>query len=183
MCPGFGERGIEGKILTVKYIREKNIPFLGICLGLQCAVIDFARNVCGLKNANSTEFKRSRYNVIDIMEYQKSIKVKGGSMRLGAYPCIVKKKSLAYTCYKNEIVNERHRHRYEVNNDFRQVLSKHGMIFSGLSPDGSLIEMIELPKKIHPFFIASQFHPEFKSRVVNPHPLFREFVKACKEMS
>ena len=183
VCPGFGERGIEGKILTVKYIREKNIPFLGICLGLQCAVIDFARNVCGLKNANSTEFKRSRYNVIDIMEYQKSIKVKGGSMRLGAYPCIVKKKSLAYTCYKNEIVNERHRHRYEVNNDFRQVLSKHGMIFSGLSPDGSLIEMIELPKKIHPFFIASQFHPEFKSRVVNPHPLFREFVKACKEMS
>lgn len=180
VCPGFGERGIEGKILTVKYIRENNIPFLGICLGLQCAVIEFARNVCGLKNANSTEFKRSRYNVIDIMEYQKSIKVKGGSMRLGAYPCIIKKKSLAYQCYKKEFVNERHRHRYEVNNDYRQILSEYGMKFSGMSPDGSLVEMIELPEKMHPFFIASQFHPEFKSRVVTPQPLFREFVKACK---
>ncbi len=180
VCPGFGDRGIEGKIQTIKYIRENKIPFFGICLGLQCAVIEFARNVCNLKNANSTEFKDSKYNVIDIMEYQKSVKIKGGSMRLGAYPCIIEKNSLAYQCYKKEFVNERHRHRYEVNNNFRKVLSENGMKFTGLSPDESLVEMIELPKSMHPFFIACQFHPEFKSRVVTPHPLFREFVKACK---
>ena len=180
VCPGFGDRGIEGKIQTIKYIRENKIPFFGICLGLQCAVIEFARNVCSLKNANSTEFKETKYNVIDIMEYQKSVKIKGGSMRLGAYPCIIEKNSLAYQCYKKEFVNERHRHRYEVNNNFRKVLSEKGMKFTGLSPDESLVEMIELPKSMHPFFIACQFHPEFKSRVVTPHPLFREFVKACK---
>ncbi|MBK6537651.1 MAG: CTP synthase [Ignavibacteria bacterium] len=180
VCPGFGDRGIEGKIQTIKYIRENKIPFFGICLGLQCAVIEFARNVCSLKNANSTEFKETKYNVIDIMEYQKSVKIKGGSMRLGAYPCIIEKNSLAYQCYKKEFVNERHRHRYEVNNNFRKVLSEKGMKFTGLSPDGTLVEIIELPKSMHPFFIACQFHPEFKSRVVTPHPLFREFVKACK---
>ncbi len=179
VCPGFGERGIEGKIAAIKHVRENKIPFFGICLGLQCAVIEFARNVCGLKNSNSTEFKDSRYNVIDIMEYQKSVKIKGGSMRLGSYPCIIEKNSLAYKCYKKEFVNERHRHRYEVNNNYRKALTDKGMLLSGLSPDSTLVEMIELPKSMHPFFIASQFHPEFKSRVINPHPLFREFVRAC----
>lgn len=181
VCPGFGDRGIEGKIECIKYVREKKIPFFGICLGLQCAVIEFARNIAGLKGANSTEFKQSRYNVIDIMEYQKSVKIKGGSMRLGAYPCIISKNSLAYKCYKKEFINERHRHRYEVNNEYRDTLSDKGLVISGISPDGSLVEMIELPKSKHPFFIASQFHPEFKSRVINPHPIFREFVKAAKE--
>jgi CTP synthase len=181
ICPGFGYRGVEGKITAIKYVRERGIPFFGICLGLQCAVIEFARNICGLKNANSTEFKESKYNVIDIMEYQKSVKIKGGSMRLGSYPCIIEKKTLAHKAYKKEFVNERHRHRYEVNNNYRRALSAGGMIFSGVSPDGSLVEMIELPKSMHPFFIAGQFHPEFKSRVVKPHPLFREFVRACKE--
>jgi CTP synthase len=149
---------------------------------LQCAVIDFARNVCGLKNANSTEFKQVKYNVIDIMEYQKSVVLKGASMRLGSYPCIIEKNTLAYTCYKKEFINERHRHRYEVNNTFRSVLQKHGLIFSGVSPDGSLVEMIELPQRIHPFFIASQFHPEFKSRLIRPQPIFREFIRACKRL-
>ncbi len=179
VCPGFGERGIEGKISAIKFVRENKIPFLGICLGLQCAVIEFARNVCNLKNANSTEFRNSKYNVIDIMEYQKSVKIKGGSMRLGSYPCIIEKNSLAYKCYKKEFVNERHRHRYEVNNNFRKTLSDNGMKLSGLSPDSTLVEMIELPKSVHPFFIASQFHPELKSRLIEPHPLLREFVKAC----
>jgi len=182
VCPGFGERGIEGKISAVKFVRENKIPFLGICLGLQCATIEFARNVCGLKNANSTEFKNSRYNVIDIMEYQKSVVLKGASMRLGSYPCIIEKNSLAYKCYRKEFINERHRHRYEVNNNFRRVLSDKGLLLSGLSPDGSLVEIVELPQKIHPFFIASQFHPEFKSRLINPQPLFREFVKACSNI-
>ncbi|HEY5534083.1 MAG TPA: CTP synthase [Ignavibacteria bacterium] len=181
VCPGFGDRGIEGKIKAIKYVRENKIPFFGICLGLQCAIIDFARNVCKLKNANSTEFKNSKYNVIDKMEYQKTIKTKGGTMRLGSYPCIVEKRTLAYECYKKEFVNERHRHRFEVNNNFRKVLSSNGMIFSGLSPDGTLVEIIELPKEKHPFFIASQFHPEFNSRVISPHPIFREFVSACKK--
>jgi len=180
VCPGFGDRGVEGKIEAIRYIRENKIPFFGICLGLQCAVIEFARNVSKLKNANSSEFKDTKYSVIDIMEYQKSVKIKGGSMRLGAYPCIIEKNSLAYKCYGKEFVNERHRHRYEVNNNYRKALFEVGMKFSGLSPDGTLVEMIELPKSIHPYFIACQFHPEFKSRVVNPHPLFREFVKACK---
>lgn len=182
VCPGFGDRGIEGKISAIRYVRENKIPFFGICLGLQCAVIDYARNVCGLKNSNSTEFKVTRHNVIDLMEYQKSIVVKGGSMRLGSYPCIIRRDSLAYKCYKKEFINERHRHRYEVNNAYREILSKNKMILSGLSPDGSLVEMIELPEKIHPFFIASQFHPEFKSRLINPQPIFREFVRACKEL-
>ncbi len=182
VCPGFGERGIEGKITAIKYVRENKIPFFGICLGLQCAVIEYARNVCGLKNANSKEFKENiKYNVIDLMEYQKSVKVKGGSMRLGSYPCIINKKTLAYKCYKREFINERHRHRYEVNNNYRKILSDNGLIFSGLSPDGSLIEMIELPENIHPFFIATQFHPEFKSRLIRPHPIFREFVKSAIE--
>ena len=180
VCPGFGERGIEGKIQAVKYVRENKIPFFGICLGLQCAVIEYARNVCGLKNANSSEFKITRHNVIDLMEYQKSVVLKGASMRLGSYPCIIEKNSLAYKCYKREFINERHRHRYEVNNNYRKILSEKKMILSGLSPDGSLVEIIELPQKAHPFFIATQFHPELKSRVINPQPIFREFIRACK---
>lgn len=179
ICPGFGKRGVEGKIKAIKYVREKKIPFLGICLGLQCAVIEFARNVCGLKSANSSEFEKSKDSVIDIMEYQKSVKVMGGSMRLGSYPCIIEKNSLAYKCYKKESINERHRHRYEVNNNYRKLLTENGLKLSGLSPDSTLVEMIELPQTKHPFFIASQFHPELKSRIINPHPLFREFVKAC----
>ncbi len=182
VCPGFGDRGIEGKIIAIRYARENFVPFFGICLGLQCAVIEFARNVCGLKNANSKEFKDTRHNVIDIMEYQKSVKVKGGSMRLGLYPCIIERKSLAYKCYRKEFINERHRHRFEVNNKYRKILSDNKMIFSGMSPDGSLVEMIELPQSVHPFFIASQFHPEFKSRLVRPHPIFREFVAAASEI-
>jgi CTP synthase len=182
VCPGFGDRGIEGKIATIKYVRENKIPFFGICLGLQCAVIEYSRNVCGLKNANSTEFKQSKYNVIDIMEYQKSVVLKGASMRLGSYPCIIEKNSLAYKCYKREFINERHRHRYEVNNNYRKILTDNKMILSGLSPDESLVEMIELPQKIHPFFIASQFHPELKSRLINPQPIFREFIRAVKEL-
>ncbi|MEP7146345.1 MAG: CTP synthase, partial [bacterium] len=183
VCPGFGDRGIEGKITAIKYVRENKIPFLGICLGLQCAVIEFSRNICKLKNANSTEFKVTKYNVVDIMEYQKSVKVKGGSMRLGAYPCIIEKTTLAHKCYKKEFTNERHRHRYEVNNNYRNILTSNGMKLSGLSPDSTLIEIIELPENVHPFFIASQFHPELKSRLVDPHPLFREFVKACKNFN
>ncbi|MDD5360591.1 MAG: CTP synthase [Ignavibacteria bacterium] len=180
VCPGFGERGIEGKVAAVKYVRENKIPFFGICLGLQCAVIDYSRNVCGLKNANSSEFKNTRHNVIDLMEYQKSVVLKGASMRLGSYPCIIEKNSLAYKCYKREFINERHRHRYEVNNNYRKILTDKHLVLSGLSPDGSLVEIIELPQKVHPFFIATQFHPELKSRLINPQPIFREFIRACK---
>ena len=183
VAPGFGSRGVEGKIDAIRYVRTNKIPFFGICLGLQCAVAEFARNVCGMKNANSSEFKDTRYNVIDIMESQKSITEKGGSMRLGSYPCIIAKGSLANKVYKTEFINERHRHRYEVNNDFKEVMSSKGMNFSGISPDGKLVEMIELPHKMHPYFIGCQFHPELKSRVVLPHPLFRDFVKACKEFT
>jgi CTP synthase len=176
---GFGERGVEGKIKAIRYVREKKIPFFGICLGLQCAVIEFARNVCGMPGANSTEFKKTKYNVIDLMTDQKGVKNLGGSMRLGAYPCIVMKGTKAYKAYRKEFISERHRHRYEVNNKFRKKLAEHGMIFSGVSPDNALVEIIELPD--HPWFVAGQFHPELKSRAINPHPLFREFVRAGKE--
>ncbi len=179
---GFGERGIEGKILAIKYARENKIPFFGICLGLQCAVIEFARNVCGIKKANSAEFiKNNSFNVIHIMPEQIKIKQKGATMRLGAYPCILKKKTKALDAYKKPKISERHRHRYEVNNKFRDVLEKNGMIISGLSPDEKLIEMIELED--HPWFVGCQFHPELKSRATNAHPLFREFVKAANEFS
>ncbi len=176
---GFGERGVEGKIKAIRYVREKKIPFFGICLGLQCAVIEFARNVCGMPGANSTEFKKTKYNVIDLMTDQKGVKNLGGSMRLGAYPCIVMKGTKAYNAYRKELISERHRHRYEVNNKFRKKLAENGMIFSGVSPDNALVEIIELPD--HPWFVAGQFHPELKSRAINPHPLFREFVRAGKE--
>ena len=176
---GFGERGIEGKIEAIRYVREHNIPFFGICLGLQCAVIEFARHVCGLKGAHSTEFKKTKNNVIDLMMEQKGVKNMGRTMRLGAYPCILAKGSKAFKAYRKDLISERHRHRYEVNNKFRKKLTEGGMIFSGVSPDNSLVEIIELAQ--HPWFVAGQFHPELKSRAINPHPLFRNFVKAAKE--
>ncbi len=175
--PGFGRRGIEGKILAIKYAREHNIPFFGICLGLQCAVIEFARNVCGLKTAHSTEFEKTNQNVIDLMETQKGIKNKGGTMRLGAYPAIIAENTLAYKAYQSREISERHRHRYEVNNEFRQILIDNGLVCSGLSPNGELVEIIELPD--HPFFVGVQFHPELKSRVITGHPLFIAFIKAA----
>lgn len=178
---GFGERGIEGKINAIRYARENNIPFFGICLGLQCAVIEFARNVCGMKKAHSSEFKKTNFSVIDLMTEQKSIKNMGATMRLGAYPCIIQSGTKAYASYKTDYISERHRHRYEVNNKFRRTLSEHGMIFSGLSPDRELVEMIEIPD--HPWFLGCQFHPELKSRATKAHPLFREFVKAALKYS
>ncbi len=179
---GFGERGIEGKILAIKYARENKIPFFGICLGMQCAVIEYARNVCDIKKANSAEFtKKNSFNVIHIMPEQIKVKQKGASMRLGAYPCILKKKSKALDAYKKPKISERHRHRFEVNNKFRDVLEKNGMVISGLSPDEKLVEMIEIED--HPWFVGCQFHPELKSRATNAHPLFREFIKAANEYS
>jgi CTP synthase len=173
---GFGHRGIEGKIKAIRYVRENKIPFFGICLGLQCAVIEFARNVCRMKDANSAEFKMTKHNVIDLMAEQKGITEKGGTMRLGSYPCTVKKNSKAFEIYGKINIAERHRHRYEVNNKFRKALEDAGMVFSGIYTQKDLVEMIELPG--HPWFVACQFHPELKSRVTNAHPLFREFVRA-----
>ena len=178
---GFGERGIEGKIKAVQYARENDIPFLGICLGMQCAVIEFARNVCGIKNANSSEFKKNKFSVIDLMPDQKNIKNMGATMRLGAYPCNIKDKTQTYKAYQSLYISERHRHRYEVNNKFRNILTENGLVLSGLSPDRELVEMIELPDKR--WFVACQFHPELKSRATKAHPLFREFVKASLELS
>jgi len=175
---GFGDRGIEGKLKAIQYSRDKSIPFFGICLGLQCAVIEFARNKCNLKNANSIEFdKDTPHPVIHIMESQKNIKDMGGTMRLGAYACILKEKSQALKSYGTNYISERHRHRYEVNNDYRRVLQENGMVLSGLSPDGNLVEMIEIEN--HPFFVGCQFHPELRSRITEPHPLFVNFVKAA----
>ena len=177
LLPGFGSRGSEGKILSCKYAREKNIPFLGICLGLQCAVIEFARNVCGLKNANSTEFnKKTPYPVIDLMESQRAIKAKGGTMRLGAYDCEIKPGTKTYTAYRQKKISERHRHRREVNNRYRERLEKNGLKISGINRELNLVEIIELPD--HPWYVAGQFHPELKSRVSKAHPLFRDFIKA-----
>lgn len=173
---GFGERGIEGKINAIKYARENDIPFLGICLGMQCAVIEFARNVAGYSKANSSEFKKNKFSVIDLMPDQKNIKNMGATMRLGAYPCTIQDNTKAKEAYKTNFISERHRHRYEVNNKFRNVLSEKGMVFSGLSPDMELVEIAELPDKR--WFVGCQFHPELKSRATKAHPLFREFVKA-----
>lgn len=174
---GFGNRGIEGKIEAIRYARENNIPFLGICLGMQMAVVEFARNVLKLKDANSEEFdKNSKNQVIHIMETQKNVTKKGGTMRLGAYPCIIKKNTLAYKIYKSEEISERHRHRFEFNNDYKEKLEKNGLVCSGVSPDGTLVEIVELPK--NKFFIAGQFHPEFKSRPDRPAPLFTSFIKS-----
>jgi len=177
VAPGFGERGIEGKIQAVNYVRTRNIPFFGICLGLQCAVIEYARNVCGMHDANSTEFKQTEHNVIDMMLAQKNVKDYGGTMRLGAFPCKLEKGTKAQKAYNRELIHERHRHRYEVNDAFKAKLQEKGMVFSGICPDNGLVEMIELPD--HPWFVAGQFHPELKSRATNAHPLFRDFVKAA----
>jgi CTP synthase len=173
---GFGERGIEGKIKAVRYARENNIPFLGICLGMQCAVIEFARNVCKIPKANSSEFKKNNFSVIDLMPDQKNIKNMGATMRLGAYPCNIEEGTIVNKTYRNTFISERHRHRFEVNNKFRKTLAEYGMVFSGLSPDRQLVEMMEIPA--HPWFVGCQFHPELKSRATKAHPLFREFVKA-----
>jgi CTP synthase len=174
---GFGERGIEGMIRAVQHVREKKIPFFGICLGLQCAVIEFARHRAGLKKAHSTEFKNTRQNVIDLMSEQRGVRNLGGTMRLGSYPCVIQKGTRSYRAYKKEFINERHRHRFEVNNKFRKRLTDAGLILSGVSPDNNLVEMVEIAD--HPWFVAVQFHPEYKSRAINPHPLFRDFVKAA----
>jgi len=182
VAPGFGHRGIEGKILSVKYVREKGIPFLGICLGMQCAVIEFARNVLGLADANSTEMVRNTTNpVIDLMESQKGIIDKGGTMRLGAYLCVLKKGTKAAAAYHKPEIHERHRHRYEFNNAYLEQFEKAGMIPTGTNPETGLVEIVEIPK--HPWFVGVQFHPEYKSSVVNPHPLFVNFVKAALENS
>ncbi len=177
---GFGVRGMEGKVEAITYCRENKVPFLGLCVGLQVAVIEFARRVCGLEGANSTEFDpQTRYPVIYLMPGQRGLKRKGGTMRLGAYPCWIEPGTLAYRCYRRRKISERHRHRYEVNNRFLPTLKRFGMVASGRSPDGKLVEIIEL--KDHPFFIATQFHPEFKSRPLDPHPLFVSFMKASYE--
>lgn len=175
---GFGPRGTEGKIATVRFAREKHIPFLGICFGMQLAVVEFARDVCGLAGANSSEVDpETPYPVIDLMSAQKGLAQKGGTMRLGMYPCITLDGSLAQKIYGKKKISERHRHRYEFNNEYRSTLEKHGMVFSGLSPEGDLVEIVELAD--HPWFLASQFHPEFKSRPLDCHPIFRGFVRAA----
>ncbi|MFN8628142.1 MAG: CTP synthase [Candidatus Binatia bacterium] len=175
---GFGPRGTEGKIAAVRYAREAKVPFLGICFGMQMAVIEYARNVCGLERANSTEVdEHTPHPVIDLMTGQRAVTRKGGTMRLGTYPCVLREDSLALRVYGKRKINERHRHRYEVNNAYRQALAQRGLILSGLSPDESLVEMIELAD--HPWFLASQFHPEFKSRPLDCHPMFKGFIKAA----
>lgn len=174
---GFGDRGIEGKITVCRYARENNIPYLGICLGMQIAVIEFARNVCGLKDAHSSEFAKTPNAVIDLMEEQVGITNKGGTMRLGAYPCNTREGSMLRNLYNSELISERHRHRYEFNNAYRETVTKHGMLISGTSPDGKLVEAIELPA--NKFFIGVQYHPEFKSRPNKPHPLFVGLLEAA----
>lgn len=175
---GFGDRGIEGKIRAIRYARENNIPFFGLCLGMQCAVIEFARNVCGLKGANSAEFAPDTpHPVIDLMPEQAAVEEKGGTMRLGVYPCKVNEGTLTYAAYQDEIIYERHRHRFEYNNAYRQQLSDAGLVIGGTLPSGRLVEIIEL--RNHPWFVGTQFHPEFKSRPTRPHPLFRDFIGAA----
>jgi CTP synthase len=175
---GFGDRGSEGKIAAIRYAREKRVPFLGICLGMQMAAVEFARNVCGLERANSTEFDtQAPHPVIDLMETQRAVSGKGGTMRLGAYPCVLQNDSIAARLYGREQISERHRHRYEFNNEYRGPFTAKGLVLSGLSPDGNLVEIIEL--KGHPWFLGCQFHPEFKSRPMQGHPLFRGFIQAA----
>ncbi len=180
VAPGFGGRGIEGKILAVKYARENKIPFFGICLGMQMAVIEFARNVLGLSDASSTEVRPQTANpVIDLMEEQKTLTTKGGTMRLGAYACKIKDGTLASKIYGEKLIKERHRHRYEFNSKYEEAMEKAGLVFSGKNPDTGLVEIVELPQKQHPFFIGVQFHPELKSTVLKPQPIFVSFVKAA----
>jgi CTP synthase len=176
VAPGFGDRGIEGKILSVKYAREHQIPFFGICLGMQCAVIEFARNVIGWADAHSTEMVRStEHPVIDLMESQKGVTEKGGTMRLGAYPCVIKKGSRAHKAYGTTHISERHRHRFEFNNEYLPDFEKAGMHAVGINPDSNLVEIVEIPS--HPWFVGVQFHPEYQSTVLAPHPLFVDFVR------
>lgn len=178
VAPGFGERGIEGKIDAIKYVRENNIPFLGVCLGMQMAVIEFSRNVLGLKGANSTEMDlETPYPVIDLMEEQKNITDKGGTMRLGAWACELEDNSIVAKVYKSKTIKERHRHRYEFNSEYKKQIEDAGMIATGFNPETNLVEIIELPS--HPWFVGVQYHPEYKSTVDNPHPLFVAFVKAA----
>ena len=178
VAPGFGERGLEGKILAIQYIREHNIPFLGICLGMQMAVIEFARNVAHIENAITAEVNPCATNkVIDLMEEQKQITQKGGTMRLGAWDCSLKKDSKIYDAYKKENISERHRHRYEFNNKYKKILEEAGLLCSGINPTTGLVEVIEVPN--HPWFVGVQYHPEYKSTVASPHPLFVAFIKAC----
>lgn len=179
---GFGDRGIEGKIEAVRYARENKIPYFGLCLGMQMAVIEFARNVVGLDGANSAEFGEFEYPVIDLMPDQKGVEM-GGTMRLGLYPCKLAEGSVSRGVYGEELVYERHRHRYEFNNVYREEIAEKGLIFAGLSPDGKLVEIVELPRSEHPFFVGVQFHPEFKSRPNRPHPLFNEFIKTASELT
>ncbi|MBU1118928.1 CTP synthase [Patescibacteria group bacterium] len=180
---GYGKRGLEGKIKAVRFVREHDIPYFGLCLGLQMAVIEFARHVCGLKTANTVEAQpNTKYPVIEPMEEQKKLLEKkqyGGTNRLGAYECAVKKNTISSKAYGKNMVSERHRHRYEVSNDYRDILSKHGLVFAGVNPKLDLVEIIENPS--HPWFVGTQFHPEFQSRPLAPHPLFKSFIKACKE--
>lgn len=178
VAPGFGERGIEGKIKAIKYAREHKMPFFGICLGMQCAVVEYARNVLNLEQAASTEVDQKTPNpVIDLMPEQKKITKKGGTMRLGAYPCQLTRGSNAFKAYKTTLIKERHRHRYEFNNDYRELFEKSDLHATGINPDQNLVEIVELKK--HPWFVGVQFHPELKSTVENPHPLFVDFVNAC----
>jgi CTP synthase len=175
---GFGPRGTEGKIKTVQYVRENGVPFFGICYGMQMAVIEFARNVCGLEGAHTTEADpNTPHPVIDLMIAQQALAQKGGTMRLGSYPCVIKEGSLAHRTYGKRKISERHRHRYEFNIAYRERIEKGGMVLSGTSPDGELVEMVEIPN--HPWFLACQFHPEFKSKPLDPHPMFRGFIKAA----
>ena len=176
---GFGNRGIEGKIASVRYAREHKIPFFGICLGMQCAVIEFARHRCGIVNANSSEFDETVPAVIDLMPDQVDVEDKGGTMRLGLYPCKVYPGTLTEKAYGEPLIYERHRHRYEFNNEYRDTLTKNGLILGGTSPDGRLVEIVELPQSEHPWFLGCQFHPEFKSRPTKAHPLFRDFIAAA----
>ncbi|WP_424964176.1 CTP synthase [Ekhidna sp.] len=180
VAPGFGERGIEGKIYAVQYARENKVPFFGICLGMQCAVIEFARNVLGKKKANSTEMTKTSYPVIDLMESQKNIKDMGGTMRLGAYVCELKKGSKAYAAYGSKRIMERHRHRYEFNNKYLEDYENGGMTATGINPETNLVEIMEI--KDHPWFVGTQYHPELKSTVMDPHPLFVKFIKASLDL-
>lgn len=179
VAPGFGDRGIEGKITTIQYLRTNKIPFFGICLGMQCAVIEFARNVIGLKKAHSSEMIATQEAVIDLMESQKDVRKKGGTMRLGAYACKLKKGSRAFNAYGKQMISERHRHRYEFNNAYLQDFESNGMVATGMNPDNNLVEVVEIPD--HPWFVGVQYHPELKSTVDIPHPLFVRFVKAAIE--
>ncbi len=187
---GFGNRGVEGKILAIEFCRKNKIPFFGLCLGMQLACIEFARNICKIKKANSMEFNAQAEPVIDMMLEQKALIKEnryGGTMRLGAYNCRLKSGTISRKAYKAEIISERHRHRYELNNKYKEILEKKGLIISGINPEKNLVEIVELPKarstgskqNVHPFFVATQFHPEFKSNPLSPHPLFREFIRAC----